>query len=279
MRRIVLALLLFVSSFSFGNSISADPVVDIVEEIIHAVGLKANFKIRAASVPNAIAVTYNGERFVLYNPNFLQALTQATGNKWAAVSVLAHEIGHHLNGHTLDGNGSQPEKELEADEFSGFVLRRMGATLDEAQAAMRLAGNRKPSSTHPPQADRLYAIANGWNAADPELGNDIVFAQPKEPQKQPEQEKGGSDQAILDPRYVWKKVDFPGDHSAKYYITIRANLVRLENNEITVIGRMVELDDRKYPYFIRLANSKLLLIGNDGKLITEDGKWIGSLHS
>jgi len=55
--------------------------------------------------------------------------------------------------------------------------------------------------------------------------------------------------------------------------------VRIENNELTVIGKMVELEDRNYPYFIRLANSKLLLIGKDGKLITEDGKWIGSLHS
>lgn len=279
MRRIVLALLLFVSSFSFGNAISDDPVSDIVDEIIHVVGLKANFKIRPANVPNAIAVTYNGERFVLYNPNFLEALTQATGNKWAAVSVLAHEIGHHLNGHTLDGNGSQPGKELEADEFSGFVLRRMGATLEEAQAAMRLAGNRKPSSTHPPQADRLYAIAKGWNAADPALGNDIVFAKPKEPQKQPENEKTGSDQAILDPRFVWRNVDFPGDRSAKYYITVRSSLVRIENNELIVIGKVVQLDDRNFPYFIRLANSKLLLIGSDGRLITEDGKWIGLLHS
>src|SRR4030095_1270587 len=200
MRRIVLALLLFVSSFSFGNIVSPDPVSDIVDEIIHAVGLKANFKIRPANVPNAIAVTYNGERFVLYNPTFLEALTEATGNKWAAVSVLAHEIGHHLNGHTLDGFGSLPAKELEADEFSGFVLRRMGATLEEAQAAMKLAGNRKPSTTHPPQADRLYAIAKGLNAADPSLGNEIVFSKPKEPEKQPEQETINSDQAILDPK-------------------------------------------------------------------------------
>jgi len=277
MRRIVWVFLLFISSFSFATPISADPVSSIVEEIIEAIGLKANFKLRPAQVPNAIAVTYHGERFVLYNPVFLQALTEATGNKWAAVSVLAHEIGHHLNGHTTDKFGSQPGKELEADEFSGFVLRRMGASLEQAQAAMKLAGNRKPSSTHPPQSERLYAIAKGWNAADPSLGNEIVFAHPEQPKKQPEEERGSS--AMLDPKYVWKKVDFPGDRSAKYYITVRSSLVRIENNELTVIGKMVELEDRNFPYFIRLANSKLLLIGNDGKLITEDGKWIGSLQS
>ena len=281
MRRIVWVFLLFIGSFSFATprTVEADPVSNIVEEIIETIGLKANFKLRPAQVPNAIAITYKGERFVLYNPGFLQALTEATGNKWAAVSVLAHEIGHHLNGHTLDGFGSQPGKELEADEFSGFVLRRMGASLDQAQAAMKLAGNRKRSSTHPPQPDRLNAIAKGWNAADPGLGNSIVFSNPDEPKKQPADEMSQSEQAILDPKYVWKKVDFPGDRSAKYYITIRSSLVRIENNELTVIGKMVELEDRNFPYFIRLANSKLLLIGNDGKLITEDGKWIGSLQS
>ncbi len=278
MRRIVWVFLLFVGSFSFASPRTADPVSNIVEEIIETIGLKANFKMRPAQVPNAIAITYKGERFVLYNPVFLQALTEATGNKWAAVSVLAHEIGHHLNGHTLDGFGSQPGKELEADEFSGFVLRRMGASLEQAQAAMKLAGNRKPSSTHPPQSERLYAIAKGWNNADPTLGNEIVFSKPEVPKKQPA-EMSLSEQAILNPKYVWKKVDFPGDRSAKYYITVRSSLVRIENNELTVIGKMVELEDRNYPYFIRLANSKILLIGNDGKLITEDGKWIGSLHS
>ena len=276
MRRIVWVFFLFIGSFSFANPGTADPVSNIVEEIIETVGLKANFKLRPAQVPNAIAVTYNGDRFVLYNPVFLRSLTEATGNKWAAVSVLAHEIGHHLNGHTLDGFGSQPGKELEADEFSGFVLRRMGASLDQAQAAMKLAGNRKSSSTHPPQSDRLFAIAKGWNAADPSLGNAIVFSQPK---KQPADEMSQSDQAILNPKYVWKKVDFPGDRSANYYITVRSSLVRIENNELTVIGKMAQLEDSNFPYFIRLANSKLLLIGNDGKLINEDGKWIGSLQS
>ena len=34
--------------------------------------------------------------------------------------------------HTLERGGSRPEIELEADEFSGFVLRKMGATLPQA---------------------------------------------------------------------------------------------------------------------------------------------------
>src|SRR5215213_8487184 len=109
----------------------------IAQEIVDIVGLKANFEVREANIPNAAAVVYGGKRYILYNPNFIIQLEKTTGTKWAGISVLAHEIGHHLNGHTITAAGSQPALELEADEFSGFVLRKMGATLQQAQAAMK----------------------------------------------------------------------------------------------------------------------------------------------
>jgi tetratricopeptide (TPR) repeat protein len=82
----------------------------------------------------------------------------------ASVSIFAHEIGHHLCGHTLDVLGSRPDKELEADRFSGFVMYKLGATLEQAQAAMVALGNPSYVSTHPPLVNRLAAIRNGWNA-------------------------------------------------------------------------------------------------------------------
>ena len=77
---------------------------------------------------------------------------------------LAHEIGHHLNGHTLDDIGSRPKTELEADEFSGFVWERW-EPLSEAQLAMRHIGSERASTTHPAKSDRLYAIKRGWERA------------------------------------------------------------------------------------------------------------------
>ncbi|MCW3111082.1 MAG: hypothetical protein JWQ09_5588, partial [Segetibacter sp.] len=60
--------------------------------------------------------------------------------------------------------GSQIPKELEADEFSGSVLRRMGASLQQAQLAMKLIASPYASATHPGENDRLAAIARGWNS-------------------------------------------------------------------------------------------------------------------
>jgi hypothetical protein len=119
------------------SDLPASQAAGIIREITDAVGLQPRFELRATTmVPNAAAVMYDGKRFLLYNPKFLAAINRAGHTDWAGISILAHEMGHHLNGHTLRGGGSQPQDELEADEFSGFVLRRLGASLAQAQAAI-----------------------------------------------------------------------------------------------------------------------------------------------
>ena len=136
-----------------------------IQDIIDNIGLVPRFETMAAGVPNAAAVIQDGRRYVLYNQRFMYSLRQDTGSKWAPISILAHEIGHHLNAHTLDRGGSRPDLELEADYFSGNVLQRMGADLDDALAAMDLLGSSSGSSTHPGKGDRLAAITNGWMRA------------------------------------------------------------------------------------------------------------------
>lgn len=136
----------------------------IINDIMDAVDMRQNFKVLSTTqVDNAAAVMYQNERYILYNPSFIDQLDEVAKDKWASISVIGHEIGHHLLGHTLDGRGSQIPKELEADEFSGLVLHRMGASLQQAQLAMRLIGSPYASATHPAEQDRLEAISKGWS--------------------------------------------------------------------------------------------------------------------
>jgi hypothetical protein len=79
--------------------------------------------------------------------------------------VLAHEMGHHYRNHVIDAQGSTPPKEIEADYFSGYVMAKLGATINEAIAAMEQIASPRASSTHPAKADRLAAITRGWNYA------------------------------------------------------------------------------------------------------------------
>lgn len=136
-----------------------------LKRVMKYTGLPANFIIKAADVPNAQASIYRSTRYVFYNQLFMMRVKQQTNTDWSSISILAHEIGHHLSGHTLDSIGSRPIKELEADRFSGFVLAKMGATIEEALVAMNNIANEQGSFTHPPRSARIAAITNGWQAA------------------------------------------------------------------------------------------------------------------
>jgi hypothetical protein len=139
-------------------------------KIMNYTGLPVNFKLMAADVDNACAVIQqknSGDmlRYIMYNQQFMMQVEDITKNHWAETSILAHEIGHHLSGHTLLKGGSRPDLELEADRFSGYILYKMGATLDDAQIAMKTFSSDDISSTHPAKKSRLVAITNGWLAA------------------------------------------------------------------------------------------------------------------
>ncbi len=154
------------SQLGFSGDEDAEIAVDA---ILDKIGLFRNFIIQECpEINNAVAKNIdvgNGhkERYILYDANFFKKIDDKAANGWAATSVLAHEIGHHLNGHSLNNEGSNHKFELEADEFSGFVLARMGASLEDAQSAIQTLRYEKATRTHPAKADRLLRIEKGWN--------------------------------------------------------------------------------------------------------------------
>ncbi|HEX8562616.1 MAG TPA: hypothetical protein VF676_06525 [Flavobacterium sp.] len=202
---------------------------EVISQILAVIGLKPNFELRAADVPNAAAVIIADRRYILYNPQFIAGINAASGNDWAGISILAHEIGHHLNGHTLQKGGSRPDLELEADEFSGFVLNKLGAGISDAQAAMSVAASQKSSHTHPAKSDRLAAIARGWNnatgnrsqLADGPKKSDTKIKKPVVVKSQP------AESNVIDEKYIAFDVRFKADPKGKYHITTRGNLVNI----------------------------------------------------
>src|SRR5215213_830875 len=221
------------------------------------------------------------------NPNFISQLTKATGTKWAAISVLAHEIGHHLDGHTLTASGSQPQLELEADEFSGFVLRKMGASLAESQAAMKTLASERASRTHPGQYDRLSSIAKGWKQADAQLTgrNDVATVIPTVPQtadptvSSPRQgSPNTSGETAISGRYIIGDVRFNSDPNSAYYVTTQYNVVKVANNQLQVVGKLKSLNNSQYPYLI-YDNSTQLYVDARGNILTRRGKAVGSLSA
>ena len=136
-----------------------------MKELVDAVGAAPNFVVRAGGVPNAAAVIQGTDRYIVYNPQFIQQIKDKTRSNWSIYSILAHELGHHFNGHTLLPGGSRPDLELQADEFSGHLMFTMGATLEQAEQAMKTLSPLEDGPTHPGRNKRLAAIEKGWSKA------------------------------------------------------------------------------------------------------------------
>lgn len=255
---------------------------DIVKEIIDVVGLKPRFELRAANIENAAAVIYNGKRYILYNEDFLAAINNAVHTDWAGVSILAHEIGHHLNGHTLTRSGSNPADELEADEFSGFVLRKMGASLAEAQAAMNLLSEEHSSATHPGRSYRLSSISKGWNSADAQLIASSQLPQPARTEVETRrpayrQQQPQRTQQAINGNAILSRVHFSSVPNEQFYLTTRMQLVHVTQNGLKVIGRLTKTNNPDYPYYFDSEHLQPLFVTDKGALVNKRGQRVGYL--
>ncbi len=171
---------------SFRSNQHAEEVVD---QILRQVGLLRNFVVvECPNTENCFATVVDGQRYIVYDGAFMKRVENVTHTDWSAISIVAHEIGHHLQGHTIDGKGSRPQKELEADRFSGFVMQRLGASLEETLVAIKTLGDDKPTYSHPAKASRIEAIRQGWADAAgmqskivgrPTSGSQVAATQPQ----------------------------------------------------------------------------------------------------
>jgi hypothetical protein len=137
-----------------------------IDTMLESINWKENFNLQEQNgINNAYATIIRNKRYIVYDNNFLENLDGYAGTKWASISVLAHEMGHHYRDHVVDATGSTPPKEIEADYFSGYVMAKLGASLSEARAAMEKIASPTASVSHPAKGDRLNSISRGWNYA------------------------------------------------------------------------------------------------------------------
>jgi tetratricopeptide (TPR) repeat protein len=156
----------------FGTDVEAENALD---KILNAIGASKRFVLQPCSnINNAVATSYKGIRYILYDRDFMNSVNY--GNNWGNLFVLAHEVGHHINGHSLDlvlyaanAVGQQTlaqsrQDELEADEFAGFILAKLGGPLSAANEVISsFSSNRDDTySTHPNTSKRLAAVKRGY---------------------------------------------------------------------------------------------------------------------
>ena len=115
---------------NFKSVYEATTVVNTMKDVIQ---YQANFKLKEQNgIQNAYATMQGGQRWIVYDNTFLEDIDAYAKTKWASISIMAHEMGHHYYEHVVNGQGSTVPTEIEADAFSGYVMQKEGATLEQA---------------------------------------------------------------------------------------------------------------------------------------------------
>jgi len=148
-----------------GLAPGAPIAIQQVQLIAQAIEFPVPLEVFMGGVPNAAATMINGPAIV-YNPAFLDSV--AFCHPPAAMTILAHEVGHHaMLDTTWAGQWKHPwQKELGADWVSGLAMKRLGATLQDTLSGIQCSfGPFSPASpTHPDSQNRMAAIVQGWQA-------------------------------------------------------------------------------------------------------------------
>lgn len=163
-----------------GNSFSTDTAAEnALKRILNTIGASKNFVLTPCdNINNAIATAYKGKRYILYDRKFMDLISKNT-NDWSNLFILAHEVGHHINGHSIDillvgaeviepkTLAKKRQQELEADSFAAFVLAKLGASLPQLNSVITLISNNTDDqySTHPSRSKRLLSVKEGYNKA------------------------------------------------------------------------------------------------------------------
>lgn len=224
---------------------------DAVENIVLYTGLTQNFEIIGnPSIRTAQAYIKKKKRYVAYNPEFMLRVKDRTKSDWGAVSVLAHEIGHHLAGHTLIKRKRNLQEELDADRFSGFIMYKMGAALEEAKAcAQNMELNSNPQ-THPPKTERLIAITLGWLEAN-KLEERVFSSDTPSQTMNPVHSSDSVKQKKIP--FIYKCVIY-GDKNY-YFVDNKNQVVSIDNyGEPYVVGYKVKSQDQSFDWIFSVQS-------------------------
>ena len=155
------------------EEISPASAEQIVNTMLSDMGISNKYNLRECkelSKNNARAQAFikDGKikKYIVYDIDFLNDIANSAETNYAAMFVLAHEVGHHMNDHTLNSSSSEIPLEIEADYFAGTKLAISKVNLEQTLRAVRtvkdIYTSKSRFATHPGRMDRMKAAYNGW---------------------------------------------------------------------------------------------------------------------
>jgi len=155
-----------------------DPVtpLSILTQVLQEVGLTLS-SYRLIPVSGAGPVQNNASakvctqpacNCIFYDPAFIGVSPASREQDWNAVFVLAHETAHHVLQHLLQGspayNLPRRQKEAQADNWAGWALERLGASVDAVMAgADYIATSERDTENYYGRCHRRMDALEGYN--------------------------------------------------------------------------------------------------------------------
>jgi len=161
--------------------------IDLFNRILSYTGLTNNFKIYITpEISSACAGMQGNTRVLLVNQEFMNRMNSATHTDWAKQSIIAHELGHHLNNHSFSASTTKENRkkmEIEADRYSGFLLRLMGADQNDVLLGLDQLSTtiRTENPYYPNLQARQQAISLGYSSAEPIINSVSSFSRNSDP--------------------------------------------------------------------------------------------------
>mgnify|MGYP001435740086 FL=1 len=170
-------------SNAFASNIDAEEALDMIMDLS---GLNKNFILQPCEdINNALAIRFNNERYIIYDPEFMSKIDG--GARWRNLTILAHEVAHHLNNHPVEIEiaknferrtyETRKKQELEADEFAGFIMHKLDAPIDEVIKAISSVSFDGDDTyrTHPNREKRVNAVKQGYKRSGYNENNVVTY--------------------------------------------------------------------------------------------------------
>lgn len=241
---------------------------NFIKKIMQISGLPVNFVVQKVSgARNAFAYMDTfGTRYILYDDIFLNSLNSDSSNT-EFITVLAHEIGHHLAGHSLSIDNfiqkdscllwcnsnsihydrikkqsnceqylnDRRRSEIEADTYAGYIMSKLDADISVVQNTFDQISKEQSDkySTHPSLNKRLAAIKKGYSISQKGIkGHLSVMSEIKESRIPTDK----IDFAQIKKKKLITKISTSATHEA----------VKILNQKSPVqIGSLINLDEMK----------------------------------
>lgn len=156
------------------NCLAESPSVNafnnsLIKYISEEIGISPNFTFKyCANIKNAAAIInplQNNTRYILFDSDYFNNLYNR--DKLSVLFIIAHEMGHHLNGHTIPKKHNNiyelQQQELEADYFAGYIMFKLGASEKNIiETINKFPDPQNDYSSHPKNSLRINYALKGY---------------------------------------------------------------------------------------------------------------------